>query len=220
MKGGLKGTCCCLYSRRLFIPTLKIFFPFGLLAFLFNLLLTANGRISATKKKNKFILYSYNMTSAFGVFVSTCAWLMAINIFSSRYFLWAQNPFMCSSTLVSCIQWITCNDGNAREKRLNPPKAELRGIRCWWSPHLGGKTTVQLRVCPFQASEDDYGETAAETLFPRLSEQLTFCLCFPDDHHISSSTSWNAERKRSRLYFKKRRPRGEITHACTIERNV
>lgn len=102
MKGGLKGTCCCLYSRRLFIPTLKIFFPFGLLAFLFNLLLTANGRISATKKKNKFILYSY-MTSAFGVFVSTCAWLMAINIFSSRYFLWAQNPFMCSSTLVSCI---------------------------------------------------------------------------------------------------------------------
>lgn len=39
------------------------------------------------------------MTSAFGVFVSTCAWLMAINIFSSRYFLWAQNP-SCAAVLL------------------------------------------------------------------------------------------------------------------------
>lgn len=39
------------------------------------------------------------MTSAFGVFVSTCAWLMAINIFSSRYFLWAQNP-SCAAALL------------------------------------------------------------------------------------------------------------------------
>jgi hypothetical protein len=54
---------------------------------------------------------------------------------------------------------------------------------------LEGKRQSNYEYALFRHLKMITEELQQKTFLPRLSEQLTFCLCFPDDHHISSSTS-------------------------------
>lgn len=170
------------------------------------------------QQRKRTSLFFTAMTSAFGMFVSTCAWLIAINIFSSWYFLWAQNPFMCSSSL--CLAF----SGLPVMMVMHEKKVESTKM-------LNCVGFISDEVLILEGKRQSNYESALFRHLKMIMEEL--------QQNPFSSVEWAADllsvfarhpsqqfnilkcrKEKISIIFQKRRPRGEITHACTIERNV